>query len=185
MHIELPTVLMLLGTIFFVSISRHAIVDPRCHGFYRFFAFEATLALVAIESRFWFSRKWSLPEVVSLLLLGGSAVLALHGYRILVRKGRPNGDGADARTFTFENTTVLVTGGAYRFIRHPMYSALLLLAWAMAIKDPTALRLTLAGLVSALIVAAAVVEEGENLSRFGSAYRAYMLRTRRFVPFLF
>ncbi len=52
-------------------------------------------------------------------------------------------------------------------------------------KDPLAIdsvALVLGG--SGFLVATAVVEERENLSRFGAAYQAYMQRTRRFVPFL-
>jgi len=35
------------------------------------------------------------------------------------------------------------------------------------------------------LTATAVIEEKENLVRFGAPYAAYMKHTRRFVPFLF
>jgi protein-S-isoprenylcysteine O-methyltransferase Ste14 len=79
-----------------------------------------------------------------------------------------------------------VTRGAYRFIRHPMYASLLLLAWGIFFKDPASLAgLALAGLASLCLYLTARVEESENLRRFGEEYRVYMRGTKRFIPFLF
>jgi protein-S-isoprenylcysteine O-methyltransferase Ste14 len=36
-----------------------------------------------------------------------------------------------------EKTTILVTTGAYRYIRHPLYSSLLFLAWGIFFKAPS------------------------------------------------
>ena len=43
----------------------------------------------------------------------------------------------------------------------------------------------LAVTATGFLIATSVVEERENLVRFGAAYVAYMKRTRRFVPFVF
>ncbi len=91
---------------------------------------------------------------------------------------------------SFEATTRLVERGAYRFIRHPMYASLLLLAWGICFKvgaireSPLQINLGLAALATLCLYLTARVEEGENLARFGEPYRAYMRRTRRFIPFI-
>jgi protein-S-isoprenylcysteine O-methyltransferase Ste14 len=85
----------------------------------------------------------------------------------------------------FEKTTALVTTGAYSYIRHPLYSSLLFLAWGIFFKDPSWLGGLLALGATLFLVATARVEEAENLRFFGEAYREYMKQTGMFVPFLF
>jgi protein-S-isoprenylcysteine O-methyltransferase Ste14 len=60
----------------------------------------------------------------------------------------------------------------------------LLLAWGVFLKHPTWGGGGVALSASALLLATARVEEKENLRYFGEAYRAYMERTKRFLPFL-
>ena len=50
----------------------------------------------------------------------------------------------------FENTVKLVEVGLYRFIRHPMYASLLLLAWGAFLKHPLFLTFGLALLTTLL-----------------------------------
>ena len=86
--------------------------------------------------------------------------------------------------FRWENTEMLVTTGIYRYIRHPMYSSLLFLAWGALLKSVTPGTLILTGIATLALVVTAKVEEAEDLARFGEEYRNYMQRTRLFVPFL-
>jgi protein-S-isoprenylcysteine O-methyltransferase Ste14 len=72
-----------------------------------------------------------------------------------------------------------------RYIRHPLYCSLLLLAWGVFLKDPSLLGGGVALIASAALVATAKVEEAENLRRFGDDYAAYMKTTKMFLPFLF
>ena len=83
---------------------------------------------------------------------------------------------------SFENTVHLVEKGLYRYIRHPMYSSLLFLAWGAFLKHITPLTIGLTLLVSGLLIVAAKVEERENIRFFGTAYVEYMQRTRMFIP---
>ena len=85
-----------------------------------------------------------------------------------------------------ENTSTLVTVGAYRLIRHPLYASLLALVSCAYLKNPLAIAgIVLALGASSFLVATSIAEESENLMGFGAAYAAYMKRTRRFIPFLF
>ena len=159
-----------------VWISWSSFRDPRSHGFYRFFAFEALLPLILINVRNWFHDPFSILQIVSWFLLCGSIVLAVHGFRLLRIVGRPQGD--------FEHTTALVTVGAYRYIRHPLYCSLLLLGWGAFFKSPSLIGGILVLVVSTFLIATAKAEEAENLRTFGTDYATYMQRSRMFIPFL-
>lgn len=77
----------------------------------------------------------------------------------------------------------LITEGPYRWIRHPMYTAVLLAGLAAAVGCGTPLD---GGLWAALLVVLLVksrMEERALQVRF-PAYQSYKAHTRRFVPWL-
>jgi len=84
-----------------------------------------------------------------------------------------------------EETTVLVMQGAFRYIRHPLYSSLLFLGWGIFFKDPSFIGSILVLAASAFITATAKVEESENINKFCNTYVEYMKKTKMFIPFLF
>jgi protein-S-isoprenylcysteine O-methyltransferase Ste14 len=79
----------------------------------------------------------------------------------------------------------LATGGPFRWIRHPIYAGLNLLAIGTALWIPNAL--TLAGAVLMVIGSELRARAEEPLleDAFGDEYRAYRSRTRRFIPGLY
>jgi protein-S-isoprenylcysteine O-methyltransferase Ste14 len=80
----------------------------------------------------------------------------------------------------------VVERGAYRYVRHPSYSAGVLLFAGMALALGN--WISLAVLVAAVVVVYAYrvkVEERALVDVIGEPYRQYMTRTKRFVPFLF
>jgi len=168
-----------------IYLSRESLRRPRSHGFYRFIAWECLLALCLLNLRRWFVNPWSVPQLISWLLLFISAGLAIHGAVMLGRRGRPRDDRKDEALIGFERTTVLVAEGAYRYIRHPLYSSLFILGWGIFFKDLTWLGGALAAAATLFLVLTAKVEEAEDLLYFGPAYQDYMRRTRLFIPFVF
>ncbi len=86
---------------------------------------------------------------------------------------------------SFENTVNVVETGLYRYIRHPMYSSLLLLGWGAFKKHITPISIVLILTVTGFLIACAKVEESENIRFFRSVYKSYMQRTRMFIPWLF
>jgi protein-S-isoprenylcysteine O-methyltransferase Ste14 len=168
-----------------VVLSRKALSDPRSHGFYRLFAFEAILGLLWRNLPYWFEDRYAPHQLLSWALLFSALYLLLHGLFLLrVRGGHAPQRQVEAANFAFENTARLVQEGLYRFIRHPLYASLLLLTWGLFCKDPQWLELPLALLGTLALVLTARVEERENLATFGDEYRAYMGRSRMFVPFI-
>ncbi len=75
--------------------------------------------------------------------------------------------------------------GAYRWIRHPLYFSLFLFGAGAWLKHPEVLGAAILLALAGLVIATARIEEGENLRRFGEAYRTYMSRTWRFIPWVY
>jgi protein-S-isoprenylcysteine O-methyltransferase Ste14 len=173
-----------LGALGLAVISRRVFADPRSHGFFRFLAFLAIWAIIVINAPRWFSNVLSPAQIVSWILLLGSLGLAASGFIALHKHGKPR-PAISSTDFAFEQTTHLVMTGPYRFIRHPLYASLILLAWGSALKYGTAPVLLFGLLATALLYLTARAEEYENLERFGSSYEEYISRTRMFVPGLF
>ncbi len=167
------------------AVSWGSIRAPGSHGFWRYFAWEAELALVCLNAPAWWVDPLSPRQLVAWVFLAVAIGLALHGVWLLRQVGRPGPERpADVPLISIERTTRLVTTGAYRWIRHPLYSSLLFLGWGAFLKDPGWLPLALALFNSLMLELTARAEEGENLRFFGEEYRAYIARTRRFVPFV-
>lgn len=166
-------------------VSRGSITRPGSHGFYRFFAVECIFGLIWINLPVWGDDPALSPsQFVALLLLATSVWLPLHAVRRLRRQGQPSSERQDTTLIGFEKTTRLVTTGAFRYIRHPMYTALLCLAWGVFLQRFTWLGLLLALACTMLIFITAQREEKECVAHFGELYLDYMRRTQRFVPYL-
>lgn len=77
----------------------------------------------------------------------------------------------------------LVTSGPYRYVRHPMYTALFLsmLAILLLTRNWLVGGIPLVGLCVILLMRLPR-EERAMIERFGDAYREYMKRTGRFLP---
>lgn len=166
-------------------LFRQSLRNPHCHGFYRYLAFETILALVLLNHPYWFSEPFSARQLLSWLLLLSSIVLVLNGLYLLKKFGGHQPRPETPENLRFENTASLVSQGIYRYIRHPMYSSLLFLAWGAFLKHVTLLTLAGAVLTTLLLVITARVEERESLDFFGREYQQYLRETRMFIPFLF
>jgi methanethiol S-methyltransferase len=74
----------------------------------------------------------------------------------------------------------LVTGGLYRFVRHPLYTAGLVFIWLIPIMTWNLLALIIG--LSAYIIIGAYFEERKLLLDFGDAYADYRRHTPMLVP---
>jgi protein-S-isoprenylcysteine O-methyltransferase Ste14 len=168
-------------------LSRASLTAPRSHGFYRFLAWEAMLALVLLNFRGlgqWFGDPLGARQLVSWVLLFGSIVPAVWGAHALRTRGVPRSGREDRQLFAFEKTTHLVTTGPFKYVRHPLYCSLLLLAWGVFFKRPSGAAVALVLGATAFLMGTAKAEESENLRYFGDAYRIYMQRTKMLIPFV-
>jgi protein-S-isoprenylcysteine O-methyltransferase Ste14 len=171
------TMLFIFISILITIFSWNSLKSFRSHGFFRFFAFECILILVLLNSPFWFHHPFSVRQIISWLLLLTSIFLAIHGFYLLGIVGKPRQN--------FEDTTALVKVGAYRYIRHPLYSSLFIGAWGASLKHISMVSVLLVLLTTGFLIATAKVEEAENLNKFGDEYADYSKASKMFIPFLF
>lgn len=178
-------ILFVLGTAGITWVSRVALRDIKSHGFYRFFAWETILILFLMNVDWWFVDPLAPRQILSWAFLITSLVLIYLGVQMFRQRGKLDSGRADPALVGIEKTTELVTSGVYKTIRHPFYSSLLFLAWGILLKQVTWLGVLLALTATAFLVLTARKEEDENIRFFGEQYRAYMQRTRMFVPYVF
>ncbi len=181
----LELIVFILGSLGILILSLRSFINPLSHGFPRFFAFEAILGLVVLNAHGWFDRPFSLPQLVSWALFLDAVVLAIHAFWTFTRYGKPDRSIQDPNRLSIEKTTHLITEGPYRFIRHPMYTSLLCLAWGIFLKQTTLTSGLLVLVASLALLITAIFEEKENVQIFGDGYTRYMHRTKRFIPFVF
>ena len=114
-------------------------------------------------------------SVAAIGLVLGGALLLITGSRRLGRNltplPYPKPDGT------------LVEQGIYRYVRHPIYGGLMLLAAGWSLRRGGGLVIGYTLLLAALLVAKARVEE-QWLTAKHHGYPAYKARTRRFLPFV-
>jgi protein-S-isoprenylcysteine O-methyltransferase Ste14 len=170
-------------------VSRASLKVSRSHGFYRFFAWECILGLFFlnfVSLQHWFGDPFSVHQIISWFFLITCVIQVLAGVYGLHSRGKPdNRRSDDALLIGIEKTTQLVTTGAFKYIRHPLYCSLLLLAWGVYFKHFTWLGSGLVLGATGFLLATAKAEEAENVRYFGAAYRTYMQHTKMFIPFVF
>lgn len=119
-------------------------------------------------------QSWSLPALALLACAIALGLWALAYNRLGNFNIRPEPKASGQ----------LVTGGPYRYVRNPMYSALLLFAAAevVAYRDPWKI---LCWLALALVLLGKAMLEERGLRAQHPGYAAYAKRVRRFIPGLF
>lgn len=179
------TITFCILSLFFIIVSWRSLLNPRSHGFYRFFAFEGIAFLVLHNHPMWFNDPFSLHQCLSWLCLFLSILLVLRGLKVLRTLGGNRVRHSSPENLSFENTQHLVKDGLYRYIRHPMYTSLLLLAWGAFLKQISVETMAAVAFVTLCLFLTAKVEEVENVKFFGPQYLEYKRCSKMFLPFIF
>lgn len=134
-------------------------------------AYEAHLR----DARFGFQLPgWVAPIGVALIPIGAAIVVACLVTFVVRGKGTPA---------PFDAPREFVASGPYRWVRNPMYlGAFLVLAGYALCAVSFAALLVAFGLLAVTHLFAVLYEEPTLERRFGDSYRAYRLRTRRWIP---
>jgi protein-S-isoprenylcysteine O-methyltransferase Ste14 len=117
----------------------------------------------------WSLISFSLQALAGLALLAGllqTGLWSFAGLRQVVAPDAPQ--------------SALTTGGLYRWVRHPLYSAGLALVWLSP--HMTVNRLALFAGLTFYILLGALLEERKLVQEFGQAYLLYRERTPMLVP---
>jgi protein-S-isoprenylcysteine O-methyltransferase Ste14 len=179
-------VIFIAVSLLLIAISWKSLSKPPSHGFYRFFAWEAILALFLRNVQFWFYEPLAWNQMIAWSLLFICLVPLAFGIHSLRTRGKPARQReGDPSLLAFEKTTTLVTTGIYQYIRHPLYSSLFLLTWGVFFKFPSVPGTLLALISTWFLIATAKADERECTAFFGAPYQAYMLKTKRFIPYVF
>jgi protein-S-isoprenylcysteine O-methyltransferase Ste14 len=137
----------------------------------------AALAAFAIASvcRFGILPQQKLFFWLGLAIMIAGSLLRRHCFRML-------GSSFTGAVVVRQDQPV-VDRGAYRWMRHPSYTAgvLLLAGMALALGNWISLAVILIAVPPAYVYRVHV-EERALLSTLGEPYRAYMQRTKRFIP---
>lgn len=120
-----------------------------------------------------------LKIVAALLLLAGALLLlkAAKGYRMREFAGF---DEWQKRDFQPK----LVTSGLNNWVRHPLYSATLLIIWSFWLIFPQQKLLMLFIPATIYIFVGARLEEHKLIREFGASYRQYRQRVKMLIPYL-
>jgi len=168
---------LITGTVLIILFSWFlSIRYKRYHGIARFFAFESVFILVLLNIRVWFVNPLSALQIISWIMLLLSIYVVTTGYFLLKRKGKPDAN--------FENTSLLVKSGIYKYIRHPLYLSIFLLGTGVMLKNPATFQLILGIINLVAVYVTASIEENEMIAKFGDDYRLYMTETKMFIPFI-
>jgi len=115
----------------------------------------------------WSAQPWWLFEVMGALLAGWS--FAAMSFRQM--RPMPEVMPGDR----------LVTHGPYRWVRHPMYTAILLITVGLIGNDPQPYRMVM-GVALAVILVLKSKREEVFLCRAYPDYSAYQKKTRQLIP---
>ena len=108
-------------------------------------------------------------HILSNILIFGGFILLSSAWRVLFAAQRSHG---------------LATTGAYAYMRHPQYTAFIVIMLGFLLQWPTLLTLAMFPVLVWMYVKLAHREEKEVLAEFGETYARYAANTPRFFPHL-
>lgn len=149
--------------------------------YYRMIYSLVSIPLLAPAFMIWMTYSKSTPVVYVIphnlypvVILVRLIALGMFGYAILQI------DLLEFSGIKREKKKVLLTGGAYGIVRHPFYSAGILILIAQM--EMTKLDIIAALLVTGYFLAGAFIEEKRLLFVFGDEYRKYQKQVPMFIP---
>ncbi len=106
-------------------------------------------------------------HIASNLVILAGFILLYASWRVLYRA---------------QTAGALATTGPYAYIRHPQYSAFIVIMLGFLLQWPTLLTLVMFPILVFIYVRLANREEGEVANELGDAWRVYAARTPRWFP---
>jgi len=141
----------------------------------------ALLPVFAIDKRSGILREHFVPRTLEIQYLGLLLMLVGCGFAIWARLtlGR-NWSGM----VTVKENHVLITGGPYAWVRHPIYTGILLALLGTALVLGTFVFLFAAAMAALALWLKLRAEEKFMLETFGDQYSAYKQRVKALIPYV-
>ncbi len=117
--------------------------------------------------------RYALVGAAVLLFWAGGRHYSLRQF-IGISQARGTTAGGIAEDGGIDQTGILA------LVRHPWYTAVLLLLWAGDLDAP---RLVVSAVLTAYVVVGTLLEERKLVRQFGDAYRSYQQQVSMFLPF--
>ena len=159
-------------------------LDRRQEGLFILVALRLTGAVCAASLLTWLFRPrlldWAAYDAGAALRWAGVVLLPVAGAMIVWTFATLGRNLTDTVVTRKEHT--LVTGGPYRWVRHPFYLSGLLMLTAVSLIVANWLVPLLGSIAMALLMLRTKKEEQLLIERFGADYQTYMLRTGQFFP---
>lgn len=123
---------------------------------------------------------YTLPSVISIICVG-FVILGL----VILRKAHIDLGVNYSQDLEIKEEHVLVTGGIYKYIRHPMYAT----GFLISIAQIGLLQNWIAGFSGVIVLSffyllRVPVEEEMMIKTFGEDYLSYRRQTKRLIPFI-
>jgi protein-S-isoprenylcysteine O-methyltransferase len=186
---HLPLAVPFWVTFFFAFIREAKVVRPALGekaslqdaGTFRALMIGSPLALLAAGAASclpWFIIPDSGVAVTAgIVLIAAGAILRRHCFYAL--------STSFTGVVTVKEGQEVIQTGLYRFIRHPSYTGAFLMFAGVGVALESWLSVGILFLVHCYLYGRRVVAEEKALVQtLGSAYKDYMLRTKRFIPFV-
>lgn len=128
------------------------------------------IGLILLTSPLMHLKSWVIIFMLTGIALGLYAIYTIRvGNFNISPMVRPNG--------------IMIAHGPYRFIRHPMYTAILITCLPMVVGHFSFLRLSLAVALTIVLIVKLHIEE-QYLKHAFPAYRDYTGSSKKLIPFL-
>ena len=172
----------LLASLTFKSLLADTVGKSAMRGyrlFYNAFSFLTFLPILYLARTLPDAPLYSVPAPISYVMLVGQG-LGL----ILLIVGVLQTDTLSfvglSQLFAEEKPSALVTRGLYRLVRHPLYTAGLMILWLSPTVSVNSFTLYLGATIYILV--GAYFEERKLLREFGQAYAEYKSKTPMLIP---
>ena len=145
-------------------------IHPRLYSYFLVFCQFLFIGLLAISSNLSSSSVSYIFIVLLGLVLGIWSLLVMSNSKIRITPQVANG-------------SKLIINGPYKFVRHPMYSSVILVCLGMTLSNFSLWRITIFVLLL-IVLSLKIKYEEKLLTTYFSEYKEYELNSKKIIPFL-
>lgn len=173
----------LVFSVYWLLAARSAKPDTRHHNKYVRWAIRAFIAVVIIvRLQFGGPMQFFAARPENPILAAAGVALCVLGIALAIWARTYLGHNW-GMPMTVKENPELVTTGPYAYVRHPIYTGLLLAMFGSVLAT-SLLWLVVIAVLGAYFIHSAVQEQKLMLMEFPDSYPAYMKRTKMLIPFV-